>query len=150
LSREEDGEPSRYLLSLQRGLRKGAATAFGLVKVVFPLYVLVNFLKDSGLLAKMAIFFAPLMKFVGLPGEAALAILAGNIGNIYAGLAVIGPLGLSPKQVTVVGLMLGLSHSLIVEAAVIHRMGARPVPISLFRFFLSATAGLILNAVMPG
>jgi hypothetical protein len=135
--------------SLRRGIARGLQTAVFLVKIVFPLTILVSVLRDSGVLARMAGVFAPLMKYLDLPGEAALAIIAGNLGNIYAGLAVLAPLGLDPRQMTIVGLMLGISHSLILEAAVFQRMGARPVGMSIFRFAASVGAGLILVWVMP-
>lgn len=144
-----EGEPALGK-SLQRGLYKGLRSSVLLVKIVFPLYIAVNFLKDSGLLSGISGFFSPLMVHLGLPGEAALAILAGNLGNMYAALAVVGPLGLTVKQLTIVGLMLGLSHTLIIESAVFYRIGARPVPVAFFRFFLSIAAGLVLNLVMPG
>ncbi len=133
---------------LKRGLGKGLRTSLLLVKVVFPLYILVNILKDSGALARLAAVFAPAMRYLGLPGEAALAIVAGNVGNIYAGLAVMAPLGLTPRQVTVMGLVLGLSHSLIIEAAVFRKMGARPVLLSLFRLGIALAAGVAVNRVM--
>ncbi len=132
-----------------RGVRKGVRTCVFLVKVVFPVYILVNWMKDSGLLAEAAAPFVPLMRFLGLPGEAALAIIAGNLGNIYAGLAVAAPLGLAPRQVTILGLVLGLSHSLLIEAAVFQRMGASPVRLSLFRFGISLAAGAGLSLVLP-
>ncbi len=133
----------------RRGLVKGLGTALLLVKVVFPLYILVELLKDAGILERVAVVFAPAMRFLGLPGEAALAILAGNVGNMYAGLAVMAPLHLDQRQITVMGLVLGLSHSLIIEAAVFQKMGTRPVLLSIFRFAMSLAAGWALHLVMP-
>jgi Fe2+ transport system protein B len=149
LNSAEAGAGHTILPDLRRGLVKGLSTCWLLVKVVFPLYILVNILKDSGALARLAVVFAPAMKYLGLPGEAALALVAGNVGNIYAGLAVMAPLGLAPRQVTIMGLVLGLSHSLIIEGAVFRKMGARPILLSLFRLSVALAAGALVNLVMP-
>lgn len=71
--------------TFKRGLYKGLSTTWSLSKVVVPIYVAVTFLSFTPLLQKIASFFAPLMKWVGLPGEASLAIVMGNVLNIYVG-----------------------------------------------------------------
>ena len=55
------------------------------------------------------------MKLFGLPGEAAFAFIAAFLLNLYAAIAVLAPLHLTPWQVTRCGLMMGIAHNLAVQ-----------------------------------
>jgi hypothetical protein len=64
---------------------------------------------------------------------------------LYAAIAVITPLHLSTKDVTVIALMLGICHSVTVETPVTKRTGVKAFPLLLVRLFLSLIAGAVLN-----
>jgi len=88
------------------------------------------------------------MKIVGLPGEAALALLTGYLMNIYGALGVIAGLDLGAREITILGTMLGLSHSLIIEGAIIKRIKVKLLPLISLRIILSIVSGIILNILL--
>jgi hypothetical protein len=101
------------------GLGRSKALVWFLLKTILPLYVATEILKASGLLAYISSFLAPVMGLFGLPAEAAAVLTAGLLVNLYAAAAVAAPLGLDWAQVSVIGLILGIAHSLVVEGAVV-------------------------------
>lgn len=134
--------------TLKRGLYKGLSTTWVLSKVVVPIYVLVTFLSFTPVLAKIAELCEPFMKYVGLPGEASLALVVGNALNIYAALGVITSLHLNPREVTIIAMMLLMSHTIFVESAVAGKCGINPYLIAALRMVLAIISGIILNIFM--
>ena len=89
--------------------------------------------------------FSPAMGLFGLPGEAAFAFVAAFLLNLYAAIAILVPLGLTPFQVTQCGLMMGIAHNLVVEGGVLQSTGTRGGILTLFRIVAAAVAGLLLH-----
>ena len=138
---------------LRTGLREGLRTSLKIVRVTFPLYVFVDLLRGSVLLSKAGSVFAPALELFGLPGSAAFAFVAAFFLNLYAAIAVLVPLSLTPFQVTQCGIMMGIAHNLVVEGAVLRTTGARAGALTVFRLLLAAAAGLLLrglHAVLAG
>lgn len=134
---------------LRTGLKGGLQTALKLCKYVVPLYVLVDLLKQTPVIEWLGTLFAPLMSLFGLPGEAAFAFVAAFLLNLYAGLAVMAPLHLTPWQVTQCGLMMGIAHNLILEGGVLRGTGAGGAALTCCRLLIAALAGLLLVALRP-
>jgi hypothetical protein len=67
--------------------------------------------------------FCPVTSLLDLPPEAAVALAGGVLINIYAGIAFAAPLDLSPYQWTVLAVFLGVCHSMIVESAIMAKLG---------------------------
>ena len=132
---------------LRTGLSSGFKTTFKLFKFVLPLYVAVDLLQGSPVVNTLGGFFAPLMKLFGLPGEAAFAFIAAFLLNLYAAIAVLAPLHLTPWQVTQCGLMMGIAHNLLVEGGVLGSTGARGGVLTGCRVLLAALAGLLLHGL---
>ena len=116
---------------------------------MIPVYILVAILKQTRIFDYLAGIFQPYMKFFGLPGEAALAIVTGTVVNLYAAAAVIADLDMTGRQVTIIALILGISHSQVMETAIVSRMKAKPIYVTSMRIAFSLCAGLILNLVWP-
>lgn len=132
-----------------RGIRNGLKTSLLLIKVVIPFYILMNILKETtSLISYAADFFSPIMKYHGLPGDAAMAILAGYLVNLYAAIAVMIPLGLNPKQITILGLLLGLSHNLIVETMVLREIKTNYLLFLGIRVSLSLIIAFTINQII--
>lgn len=129
---------------LRTGFRCGLQTSFKLIKFVLPLYVAVDLLKRTPVMDWLGSAFAPFMGFFGLPGEAAFAFIAAFLLNLYAALAVLAPLDLTPFQVTQCGLMMGIAHNLVVEGGVLGSTGTRGGFLTLCRLVIAAAAGLLL------
>lgn len=130
---------------LLAGLGRSKALVWFLLKTILPLYVATEILKASGVLAYISNFLAPVMGLFGLPGEAAAVLTAGLLVNLYAAAAVAAPLGLDWAQVSVVGLILGIAHSLVVEGAVVRGLvPGRHWHLTALRLGLGLGAGLAL------
>ena len=134
--------------AITRGFKKSCSTYLSLMKIIIPVYILVTFLKYTGVIGYLDQFFSPMMKIVGLPGEAALALLTGYLMNIYGALGVIAGLDLGAREITILGTMLGLSHSLIIEGAIIKRIKVKLLPLISLRIILSIVSGIILNILL--
>ncbi len=105
--------------SLQSSLKSGLL----IIKLIVPLYILADLLLYFDLLRHITFLFTPITSFLGLPSEAAMAIAGGVLLNLYAGIAFAAPLGLTPYQWTILAVFLGVCHSMLVESAVMKRLG---------------------------
>lgn len=137
-----------YKQTLINGLKSGLITTWTLTKVIVPVYFAVTILKHTFLLEAISDLFKPFMSVVGLPGEAAIVLVLGNIVNLYAALGAIATLTLTAKEVTIIAIMLSFSHSLFMETAVAKKTGINVVIILLIRLSLAIVSGLILNIVL--
>lgn len=137
---------------IKDGFKEGGKKAFStyvvLVKIIIPVYIFVTFLKFTGIIELLANFFSPIMVYIGLPGEAMLALLTAYLLNIYAGLAVIASIDLGVKEITILGVMIGIAHSMIVESAVFKKINVNIFKINILRTIMALIAGLILNIVL--
>jgi hypothetical protein len=106
-------------------------------------------LKQLGVLDLIAPIFAPLMSLIGLPGEAAITLLVGFTNTIYAALATVAALDLTARQITILGVVLGIAHSLFIETGILTNLRMATLWIALFRIIVGFTAGIILNLIMP-
>ncbi|MEW5911430.1 MAG: nucleoside recognition domain-containing protein [Thermodesulfobacteriota bacterium] len=134
--------------ALQASYARGGRFLWFLVKMVLPWYLASELLLRSGVLAYLSGFLAPLMGLWGLPPEAAAVMLAGMLVNLYAAAAVAAPLALSWQQVSVLGLILGICHSLLVEAVVVRELTPRYRALTLLRLGLGLGAGWLLALLL--
>lgn len=131
-----------------RGGRSGVETIWTMSKVILPVFVVVRILEKIGVVAYLAVLFEPLTRLFGLPGEAAVPLVLGNTLNIYAALAAIEPLNLTPKHITILAVMISFSHTLPVETAVSRRVGVSAMMIMGIRIGIAAFAGIVLNLIL--
>ncbi len=130
---------------LKKGVLSGLSIIYVMVKVIVPCYIAIELMKHFGLIEIISRFFRPVMKLFGLPGEAALGLIAGYFINLYAAIAVLTPLGLSAKQITIMALILGISHSLPIETSVTQKTGVNGLVLLAVRIVLSLLSGALLN-----
>ena len=128
-----------------RGLQNGIKTLWILSKVLVPVYLVVTIISMTPIIDWIAVIFKPLMFLFGLPGEAAIVLVIGNTLNLYAALGAIASLSLTIKQITILAVMLGFSHSMIVETAIFKRLKVSAVRIVGLRLGLCLMSGLLLN-----
>jgi spore maturation protein SpmB len=131
----------------RNGFADGVKTLFSLLKVIVPVFAAVKLLEHTPVIKWISQAGDPLMRFVGLPGEAALAVATGMFFNFYAALGIIIALGLSAWQITIMGVMLCCCHELLLESAVVKRAGIPAWPILSLRLATAFAAGAILNLV---
>ena len=127
------------------GLQDGIRTSLTLLKVVIPVFAFVKILEHTPVIGWISNVCDPLMKIMGLPGEAALAMVTGMLVNFYAALGIILALGLSTWQVTTMAVILCCCHELILESAIIKKAGISAWPILGIRLFTALAAGALMN-----
>jgi hypothetical protein len=108
---------------LRDSLKSSIASGLLILKYVVPLYLVADVLQYFDLLRHLGFLFAPFTSLLDLPPEAAVALAGGVLINIYAGIAFAAPLGLSPYQWTILAVFLGVCHSMIVESAIMAKLG---------------------------
>lgn len=133
------------LASIKKGFKDGLHTVWELSKIMAPVYVAVTIFSKTPLMTLLDKLARPVMGLVGLPGEAATALVIGNVLNIYGAIGAIGALQLSTKQVTVLALMILISHNLFVETAVSKKTGINVTSLVIVRIFGGFLAGMLLN-----
>ncbi len=94
-----------------------------ILKLVIPLYIFADILIYFGWLDYVSFIFEPITNILHLPSSTALSLAAGIFLNIYAAIAFAAPLGLSPYEWTILGLFLGVCHSMIIESAIMKKIG---------------------------
>jgi len=129
----------------KRGLTDGLKTALSLLKVVLPVFAAIKVLEHTSFIRWLSELCDPLMRFVGLPGEAALAVVTGMLLNFYAALGIILALGLSAWQITIVAVMLSCCHELVLETAIIKKTGIAAWPVLTIRLVTAFMAGAVMN-----
>jgi hypothetical protein len=144
---EQPGTPQENFFS--RSMRQSFKVTWMMLKIYLPLSVFTIVLKQCGIIDAVAPLFAPFMRLMGLPGEAALTLVAGFTNTIYAALATMAAFDLTPRQVTILGVVLGLAHSLFIETAILSKLKMANVRIAFFRIGTAFLAGFLMNAFLP-
>ncbi|MCT4564442.1 MAG: nucleoside recognition protein [Maledivibacter sp.] len=134
--------------TIKRGTKNGFNTVIDLGKFIIPVYFIVTILKYTQVLNYIATWFEPIMKAFGLPGEAAVVLVLGNVLNIYAAIGAISSITLTAKQITIIAVMLSFSHTLPVETAVSKKVGVSVAVVLVIRIGLAIISGLILNLII--
>jgi spore maturation protein SpmB len=134
--------------TFKKGLKRGLSVMIELTKIMLPIYIIVEILKYTGILEIISKLFIPFMSLMGLPGEAAFALIIGGAVNIYAALGVIASISITSKQATIIAVVIAISHNLIGESAVIKKIGVNPLFISGLRIAVSFISGIALNIIL--
>jgi len=130
---------------LKNGCKNGLKISFKIVPYIIPLYVFVDYFKNTTMFAKIAEFFNPLMSLLGLPGKASIVILSGFLINLYAAIGAMMPIKLTAKQITIIGLVLGIAHNLIIESIILSKSGVKAYITVSFRIVIGICVGILVN-----
>jgi hypothetical protein len=139
----------RLLASSGLGFKRGVNVFLQLSYIMIPIYILTVILKLTPALDFISGLFAPFMQYIGLPGSSALALVTGTFVNLYAAAAIVAGLDMTSRQLTILALILGFSHSQVMETAIIGKMKARPLYVTPLRILFGIFAGFILHLVLP-
>jgi hypothetical protein len=135
---------------LRRGFFVGLQTAWTLGKVIFPITLIVSVLQHTPILQWLIQLVAPLMKWIGLPGDAAIPLVLGNLLNLYAGIGAILTLHLTVKEVLILAVMLSFSHNLLIESTVASRTGMSIALMMIVRIGLALVSALLIHHLWHG
>ncbi|MCW2278013.1 nucleoside recognition domain-containing protein [Heliophilum fasciatum] len=134
----------------RRGWQRSLQTLWSLSKVLVPLVMLTSILDQSGWLVTIGHACAPLLAWMGLPGEASVGLFLGFTANLYGAIGAATPLNLTVKQATIFGIMLVVAHGLPLEGVVLSRSGAPGVTLTVMRLLLGMALALLVNLLWPG
>ncbi len=109
--------------NIQESIHSAIQSAWLVLKLIIPLFILAEILLYLEVLPYISFIFEPITNILDLPKEASVGIAAAMFFNIYAGLAFLAPLNLSPYEWTILGTFLGVAHSLVVENAIMKKIG---------------------------
>jgi spore maturation protein SpmB len=133
----------------RKALKPAFTTAWFLLCIMIPISFAVLILDYSGILYYISRFLEPLMHYLGLPGEAVLALISSIFINIYSALAVIETLNLTGRELTVLAAMCFLAHNFFVECAVMKKTGSSLIKMVFLRLICAILAGWVLNGILP-
>ncbi|MBA2875752.1 nucleoside recognition domain-containing protein [Thermaerobacillus caldiproteolyticus] len=136
--------------TLKRGLIVGLKTTWTLGKVIFPITLIVSMLQHTPILQWVIEFVTPLMKWIGLPGDAAIPLVLGNLLSLYAGIGAILTLDLTVKEVFILAVMLSFSHNLLVESTVAAKTGMNIALTVLVRLALAIVSAFFIHLFWQG
>ncbi len=128
------------LLSALRAYRR-------LLFIVAPVYAGIILLSHTPVLPWIAAQMAPAMGAFGLPGATAIVLVLGATINIYAAIAACAGLAISPGHATTLALMLGFTHNLLVESALLVKLSRRAWLWITIRIAAGVIAGLVFGPI---
>ncbi|WP_243638088.1 nucleoside recognition domain-containing protein [Rubrobacter taiwanensis] len=139
-----------HRISWAEGLRNGLWTAWVLGKIIFPVTLAVTALQYTPAFDVLLSGLRPVMAPLGLPEEAAIPLLLGNLVNLYAAIGAMLSLELTVKQVFILAVMLSFSHMLPGEGAICRRAGGSFLLITALRLGLAVLSAAVINLVWRG
>ncbi|MBR3303797.1 MAG: nucleoside recognition domain-containing protein [Bacteroidales bacterium] len=140
---------SRVVGAVKQVLPGAHKTMLWVVKLTCIVSALIFLLRYFGALPVIAAYLEPVMRLIGLPGEAALAYVSGYFVNIYSCIAVADTLSLSSRSMTILAVLVMCSHNMIVETAVQKKTGSSALRIVLVRTISGLVLAFVLNKIMP-
>jgi hypothetical protein len=136
--------------SMKKGLLVGLKTTWTLGKIIFPVTLIVALLQYTPVLPWLIEIISPLMKLVGLSGDAAIPLVLGNFLNLYAAIGAILTLDFTVKEVFILAVMLSFSHNILVESSVALKAGVKLWIVFTTRFGLAILSAIVINLVWQG
>jgi len=109
--------------NIRNSIKSATKSALLVLKLIVPLFILAEILLYLDVLKHIAFIFEPITNILDLPKEASIGIAAAMFFNIYAGLAFLAPLQLTPYEWTILGIFLGVAHSLVIENSIMKKIG---------------------------
>jgi hypothetical protein len=131
------------------GIKGAIGTIIFLLGIVVPISFAVTLLDWLGALSRIARFMEPLMRFVGLPGGAALVFITSACLNIYSAIAVALSMQLDLRSATILAIMCLTAHNLFVETAVMKKTGSSGIKMVFLRIFFAFGAAYAYNLLLP-
>ena len=135
-----------FIKTLKNGFISGIKSCWFLIKIIIPVYLAITIVKNTPAMDWLAAVCAPFMGVFHLPGEAAVPFIAGTVLDEYGVIAAVKVIGLTGYAVTIVAVMTQISHSLILEAAILKKLDMSFTFFTLYRLIASCLIGLALSA----
>jgi hypothetical protein len=114
-----------------------------ILKIIIPYYFLAELMLYLDLMQSIAFVFEPISNILNLPEKSSLAIAVGLLFQLYGAIAVGASIGLNVYEWTILGLFLGVAHSLPVESAILKKLGIS------WRFSIIFRLGMAYIIILP-
>ena len=118
---------SNWLATARSVLWEAAQVYWVLLKVMVPALIVVKLLLEWGAIDQLAALLSPAMSMVGLPPLMGVVWATTLLTNVFTGVLIFmqiaGDMSLTVEQVTVLGTIMLIGHSLPVEGAVARQAG---------------------------
>jgi len=131
-----------------KGTKNGLNVTWMLAKVIIPVYFIVTFLDATPVIGWIARGMEPIMSLAGLPGQASIPLVVGNLIGLYAGIGAIKAISFTTREITIMAVMLSFSHALPLETAVTQKIGVKGLPVILTRIGLAVVSGIAVNLLL--
>jgi len=139
----------RLKQSVLSSLPKAKKTVIWLLKIIIPISLGVSILQYLGFIDLIAGYLTPVFSLIGLPGEAAIVFITSIFMSLYAPIAILTTLPLSPREITILAVMCLITHNMIVETAVQSKTGSNYAVMFILRVGSSFVAAYFLNLLLP-
>ena len=138
----------RVLMAVREGVVAGLRTALWLLSIMVPVSFAVFALNRSGVLPAVSRWVAPAFELFELPGASALVFLSSIFMSLYAAIAVMGELGVTLRETTILAVMTLIAHNFLVELPVLRSTGSSVARMLVLRLGAAALAGLIVSRLL--
>ncbi|MCL2567296.1 MAG: hypothetical protein FWE18_04300 [Alphaproteobacteria bacterium] len=142
----EDKSFKQYLIDV---LLKTKETSWELFRIMIPLILLIKIIQELNLLQYFVYPFEFIMGAVGIPDIYALAWLGAIFNTCYMAMTLIAVFfndyPLTVEQISVLGLMILISHSLIIEGAIISKFKVSGIYSIVLRVVCSLLFGYLFH-----
>ncbi|MDD4142435.1 MAG: nucleoside recognition domain-containing protein [Bacteroidales bacterium] len=145
----ETSVKQRIYTTVKDVMPRALKTAWWLIKLTVIISFVILLLRYFGVIDIISTFLSPVFRYVGLPGEAALAFVSGYFVNVYSAIAVMTSLQLDIRSITILSVMVLCAHNMITETAVQKKTGSSALRIVLVRTLSAVFLAFILNLIMP-
>ena len=137
----------RFLHTIKNGFISGLKSLWFLVKIIIPVFFFITAVKHTPVMDWLVSLFAPLMGLFHLPGDAAMALMTTPFIDEYGAIAAMKAVNMEGFAVSIIGVMALISHSLIVEAAILKKMDLSVVFFTSYRVIAAIIVGIILGLI---
>ncbi len=140
---------SQTCLQVMRDVNRISLTLF---KIMIPILIVVKLLQEFGIIRWLSVPLEPVMSLVGLPASMGFVWATAIFNSIFSGIVVYasligGDTPLSVAQITVLGVMILVAHSLPVEIEIARQSGPRFLFQLMTRICSALVLGIALNLV---
>jgi hypothetical protein len=136
--------------TFKNGLWKGLQTIWTLGKIIFPVTLIMTVLSYTAIFNHIIEWITPVMRWIGLPGQAAIPLVLANFLNLYAGIGAVLSLHLTVKSVFILAVMMSFSHNLFIECGVASRVGVKLWVMLVARIGLALIAAILISHLWHG
>lgn len=137
----------KTLFILKTSSSKTIVTCIFIAKIMIPILLFTTILSELGIVSYLGAYLSPLMAIFGLPGEASIALILANMLNLYAGIVALQEIILTSEQITIISIMMLISHSLFVEVAVLASLKVKRSYQICLRLTGMILIGILLNII---